>query len=838
MKTFRKNESKWYIEYKTVGGDRGKEYFDSEDDAKSYYSDLVDRFHELDGEGDIEWVEEPVEESCKQNEATFKQGVDSFLAYAPEGGWSDYWAMQQDWEAFKDGLCRDGQITQKQADSWGNPCTPDTFDRWQKRNGLIRRGGWDESKKDDFNGKYYVDIEDESEETIYSSKQEFDDYESAEEWAKSELASADEDVYQASIYMMSVDADTQELDSDLEGVIYKSDVLEESKQDKKNEGHGAGYTVTIKDMEISDEPKVEYDEKKGVFTVEANVEYEANAEGYDWSTDYVMHDVIDTDEGTFPHNPYKGVLKLEITNTTDVWDSAEGLSTEEKVEDLKSSFYKGASFEDFEGSFGGGWSHSKMDDVVDVYAYTNDYGHVSIDFGKDVGIFGSLTIDERFVQNVDFSADFSLNLYELVDAVKEYLEGKGVDMDTISDESLNDVLGSWVTDDITPEYVKEVVTDALSYMDFVDANGEPVVVESKQSEADYARASKPVADAYKVLDNYYLDNGKLSDFLTEQVLMTYKNDGAMYSRSKSKAVKSHSLAWESLLTTINALLEWDDETEHATKLTSEQVKNWFKANGMDYKEALKPLVDAIENQRKEWFGESKQEESVVHELEFLDFNDSYNTSDFEKIVYDAVTRTSLDIDSDSTEQGVLKNDLIFKVHSDVYPEALEGIIKLLSGTGIVLKLDDEVKNEDSFDKTESKKSEGAVIPKVSGDAIHSKSVQTGYYTDNSGLCHIYVDGVEKDVMDFDKAVDAGYNLQESKKSEKLTQKDLKQMATSGAAIDITNVSDEEAKEIRSRKLDTVAISRGTYGMNGALLKDKEGKTYVITARNSNLFYFV
>lgn len=520
-----KNESKWYVEYKTIGGDRGKEYFDSEDDAKSYYSDLVDRFHEPDGEGDIEWVEEPVEESCKQNESTYKQGVDSFLAYAPEGGWSDYWAMQQDWEAFKDGLCRDGKITQKQADSWGNPCTPETFDRWQKRNGLTKRGGWDESKQGKNELYYHNHLE--------------------------------EDVLEAL---------EQHLDKDKFTVEY------------------------IADEEDSDNDEI----------------------------------VV-----TSLSNP-------KVT-TTIYKDSPAGRP------------------------FGVG---------------------VVYNSGKSNGS-------------------------------KEYWELQSVDLDESVEEMFN--------------YMEELANEGAN--------------ESKQSEADYTRASKPVADAYKVLDNYYLDNGKLSDFLTEQVLMTYKNDGAMYNRSKSKAVKSHSLAWESLLATINALLEWDDETEHATKLTSEQVKNWFKANGMDYKEALKPLVDAIENQRKEWFGESKQEEGVV-------------------------------------------------------------------------------------------------IPKVSSDAIHSKSVQTGYYTDNSGLCHIYVDGVEKDVMDFDKAVDAGYNLQESKKSEKLTQKDLKQMATSGAAIDITNVSDEEAKEIRSRKLDTVAISRGTYGMNGALLKDKEGKTYVITARNSNLFYFV
>ena len=96
------------------------------------------------------WAVDPDESKqpeAKTCEATFKQGVDDFISCAPSGGWSDYWAMQQDWEMFKDGLCRDGRITQRQADSWGNPCTPETFNRWQKRNGLTRRGGWDESKK-------------------------------------------------------------------------------------------------------------------------------------------------------------------------------------------------------------------------------------------------------------------------------------------------------------------------------------------------------------------------------------------------------------------------------------------------------------------------------------------------------------------------------------------------------------------------------------------------------------------------------------------------------------------------------------------------------------------
>lgn len=82
------------------------------------------------------------------DEMTFKQAVNDFISCAPDGGWSDYWSMQQDWSFYVDGLCRDGVITRRQAeDVWTNPCTPETFDRWQKRNGLVRRRGYESQSK-------------------------------------------------------------------------------------------------------------------------------------------------------------------------------------------------------------------------------------------------------------------------------------------------------------------------------------------------------------------------------------------------------------------------------------------------------------------------------------------------------------------------------------------------------------------------------------------------------------------------------------------------------------------------------------------------------------------
>jgi hypothetical protein len=108
---------------------------------------------------------------------------------------------------------------------------------------------------------------------------------------------------------------------------------------------------------------------------------------------------------------------------------------------------------------------------------------------------------------------------------------------------------------------------------------------------------------------------------------------------------------------------------------------------------------------------------------------------------------------------------------------------------------------------------------------------------------------DADVMGWTDPVDLKYYTAQGrkeltgeshKKSESLTlkQKELKDMARYGQAEDITTISDAEAKELKKKGIETVGISRGVYGMNGALLRDKDGNKYVITARSSNLFYFV
>ena len=136
------------------------------------------------------------------------------------------------------------------------------------------------------------------------------------------------------------------------------------------------------------------------------------------------------------------------------------------------------------------------------------------------------------------------------------------------------------------------------------------VHEHKNEDFDYGRVSTPIAQAYKVLDDHFCDNnGAFRQDAVDKVFLTFRNERDLYDRSKSKATKSHSLAWDALLRDIVYTLEWDDEVPHATKLSSEQVKNWFKLKGRNFQEDLKPLVDAIDRQRKKWWDEAGKKRS-------------------------------------------------------------------------------------------------------------------------------------------------------------------------------------------------------------------------------------
>lgn len=72
-------------------------------------------------------------------------------------------------------------------------------------------------------------------------------------------------------------------------------------------------------------------------------------------------------------------------------------------------------------------------------------------------------------------------------------------------------------------------------------------------------------------------------------------------------------------------------------------------------------------------------------------------------------------------------------------------------------------------------------------------------------------------------------------TKKITQKTIKQLVKEGAAKDLEAMKTRPSK----RDLDTVGISHGHYGMNGALFTHrKTKKMYAITSRSSLLFEYV
>ena len=74
---------------------------------------------------------------------------------------------------------------------------------------------------------------------------------------------------------------------------------------------------------------------------------------------------------------------------------------------------------------------------------------------------------------------------------------------------------------------------------------------------------------------------------------------------------------------------------------------------------------------------------------------------------------------------------------------------------------------------------------------------------------------------------------------KTTKKEIREYVRLGLAQDITVYDFDQAEQLRKdHALDVIAVSRGVYGINGALLQDENGERYAITARNSTLFQLV
>ena len=66
-----------------------------------------------------------------------------------------------------------------------------------------------------------------------------------------------------------------------------------------------------------------------------------------------------------------------------------------------------------------------------------------------------------------------------------------------------------------------------------------------------------------------------------------------------------------------------------------------------------------------------------------------------------------------------------------------------------------------------------------------------------------------------------------------TQKQLKTLVSTGAAVDVTNDSTRTISEHYTQ----IGFSAGVYGCNGMLLRGASGRLYAITARTSAIYLY-
>ena len=75
---------------------------------------------------------------------------------------------------------------------------------------------------------------------------------------------------------------------------------------------------------------------------------------------------------------------------------------------------------------------------------------------------------------------------------------------------------------------------------------------------------------------------------------------------------------------------------------------------------------------------------------------------------------------------------------------------------------------------------------------------------------------------------------------KFTQRQLKELVKSGAAIDVTNGDDDTRNDIESKEgyYTQIGYSAGVYGCNGMLLLGHKTNTlYAITSRTAAIYVF-
>ena len=292
---------------------------------------------------------------------------------------------------------------------------------------------------------------------------------------------------------------------------------------------------------------------------------------------------------------------------------------------------------------------------------------------------------------------------------------------------------------------------------------------------------------YKALDDAFKDDAGKAElvYISDAVDMWLFNTEKLYKEIFNNRRKATSIAYEAL---IDLFQDTVDGYDVKVRVTSEMVKQWFKRAGLDYKEALKPVVDKIEEERAEAKADAKA----------------------------------------NKKESVRRNR---KVREGAYGRDSEYMYVLKHGFGPgTIPRDVNVINTDEVNGyTVIWVDRPFTREELDYYDIPSETQLRRYLGDEYGR---YFGESRKSRKKFTMKERFGDRR-------KYTQRELKSMVRDGSAEDITNYSFDDANKLWKRGFDVVGVSTGVYGLNGALLKMRDtGELMAITARNSTLSHLV
>lgn len=108
---------------------------------------------------------------------------------------------------------------------------------------------------------------------------------------------------------------------------------------------------------------------------------------------------------------------------------------------------------------------------------------------------------------------------------------------------------------------------------------------------------------------YFNEDGTIEDmdYFVDSVMLTIQNTEYLYKWAKDSQRKSHTIAYEGLIETL--------KVDTGESITSVQLKAAFKSLGVNFKEVLKPLVDAVDD----WRSSINESKSIVSEAKDTDY---------------------------------------------------------------------------------------------------------------------------------------------------------------------------------------------------------------------------